>query len=86
MYLILKKKVHYRSLSLLRYLKIRNAAYYDTTVDQYPNYYTVLEMYTGYFDSLDIDTFFLSQQYRNNERLLYFQYSHTVVLCLKFSY
>ena len=39
-------------LSLLQYLIIRNAAYYDT--DQYPNYYKVLEIYTGYFDSLDI--------------------------------
>ena len=39
--------------------------------DQYPNYYKVLEVYTGYFDSLDInDTFLLSQQCRNNERLL----------------
>ena len=23
-------------------------------LDQYPNYYKVLEIYTGYFDSLDI--------------------------------
>ena len=34
--------------------------------DQYPNYYKTLEIYTGYYD-----TFILSQQYRNNERLLY---------------
>ena len=40
--------------------------------DQYPNYYKALEIYPGYFDSLDnIDAFVLSQQYRNNERLLY---------------
>ena len=39
--------------------------------DQYPNYYKVLEIYTGYFDSLDIMIlFFLSQQYRTNEGLL----------------
>ena len=39
--------------------------------DQYPNYYKALEIYTGYFDSLDIVILFiLSQQYRNNERLL----------------
>ena len=42
------------------------------TPDQYPNYYKVLEICTGYFDSLDIMIlFFLSQQYCNNERLLY---------------
>ena len=40
--------------------------------DQYPNYYKPLEIHIGYFDSLDIMIiFFLSQQYRNNERLLY---------------
>ena len=40
--------------------------------DQYPNYYKTLEIYTGYFDSLDIMIFFfLSQEYHNNERLLY---------------
>ena len=39
--------------------------------DQYPNFYKELEIYTGYFDSLDIMTpFFLFQQYRNNKRLL----------------
>ena len=43
------------------------------TPDQYPNYYKALKIYTGYFDSVDIMIlFFLSQQYRNNERLLYF--------------
>ena len=40
--------------------------------DQYPNCYKVLEIYTGYFDSLDIMIlFFLSQRYHNNERLLF---------------
>ena len=40
--------------------------------DQYPNYYNALEIYTGYFDSLDnMILFSLSQHYRNNERLLY---------------
>ena len=39
--------------------------------DQYPNYYKVLEIYAGYFNSLDtMILFFSSQQYRNNERLL----------------
>ena len=37
--------------------------------DQYLNYYKVLEIYTGYFDSLNIMILF---SYRNNERLLYF--------------
>ena len=37
--------------------------------DQYPNYYKALEIYTRYFNILDnyYDTFFLSQQYCNNE-------------------
>ena len=36
---------------------------------QYPNYYK--EIYTGPFDSLDVMILFsLSQQYRNNERLV----------------
>ena len=43
--------------------------------DQYPNYYKVIEVDAGYFDSLDILTFFLlSQQYRYNERLLYMKF------------
>ena len=46
--------------------------------DQYPNYYMykALQIYTGYFDSLDYDTFFLSQQYRNNERPPYLTFLH----------
>ena len=40
--------------------------------DQYPNCYKALEIYTGYFESGYYDTFFLSQQYHNNERLLYY--------------
>ena len=40
--------------------------------DQYPNYYKAVEFYTGYFKSGYNNTFFLSQQYRNNERALYF--------------
>ena len=40
--------------------------------DQHPNSYKALDIYTGYFDSLDIMIlFFLSQQYHDNERLLY---------------
>ena len=56
------------SLLLLRCLIIRNAAYYDTRsisqlLQSIRNLYWII-------DSLDIDTFLLSQQYRNNKRLL----------------
>ena len=38
---------------------------------QYANFYKALEIDAGYFDTLDIMIFFfLSQQYRNNEKLL----------------
>ena len=48
--------------------------------DQYLNHYKALEIYTGYFNSLDnMILFVLSQQYRNNERLLYLIYLLTVV-------
>ena len=43
--------VTYSSLSLLRWLIIRNAAYYDTvSISQLQK---ASEIYTGYFDSLD---------------------------------
>ena len=44
-----------------------------TIPDQYPNYYKILEIYTGYFDSLDIMILFSypsTQQYRNNQDML----------------
>ena len=44
--------------------------------NQYPNYYKALEIYTGYYD-----TCFLSQQYRNIERLLYYKCVHVTLYC-----
>ena len=65
----------YSSLSLLRCLIIRNAAYYDTRsisklVQSIRNLYWIIRQ-SGYYD-----TFFLPQQYRNNERLLYLKHIH----------
>ena len=62
--------MYYSSFSSLQCPIIQNTAYYDTrSISQL---YKVLEIYTGYFDSLDIVILvLLSQQYRNNERLLY---------------
>ena len=48
---------------------------------QYPNYYKALEIYTGYFDSLDIMILFLFQQYCNNKRLLYIILNIFVICC-----
>ena len=47
--------------------------------DQYPNHYQAVEIYTRYFDSLDIlMVFFLSPQYHNNEKLLYLPHLATL--------
>ena len=56
--------LQYSSLSLLQLM----------SDNQYLKYYKALEIYTRYFNSLDIIIlFFLSQQYHSNERLLYLQ-------------
>ena len=43
--------------------------------DQYPKYYKALEIYTGYFNSLDI-------MYGNNEGLLYLLYPIWILIIL----